>query len=114
MTFAAEYLFPRFKFLNKGWTKHDPTKPKGLSMLVKRHLPCKGKTFPEEEWDRIIASAIAKKYTDMRCNMNNMICKTFLHEYFIVILVPCCIGKYHNHSQTTVSHISKLMMRGKT
>ena len=37
MTFAAEYLFPRFKFLNKGWTKHNPTKKKGLSMLVKRH-----------------------------------------------------------------------------
>jgi hypothetical protein len=51
MTFAAQY--------------------KGLSMLVKRHLPIrKGKTFAEE-WNKIIAPAIAKKYTDMRCNMNN-------------------------------------------
>ena len=92
MTFAAaEYLFPGFKFLNKGWTRHDPTKPKGLSMLVKRHLPIrKGETFLEE-WNRIIALAIAKKYTDMRCNMNNMIRKTFVREYFIFI-VPCFIG----------------------
>lgn len=78
MTFTAEYLFPRYKLLNTGWTKHDPTKKKGFSMLVQRHMPIRsGKTFAEE-WDRIIAPAIAKKYTDMRCNMNNLIRKTFV------------------------------------
>jgi hypothetical protein len=81
MTFAAQYLFPRFKFLNKGWTTHDPTKKKGLSMLVKRHLPIrKGKTFAEE-WNKIIAPAIAKKYTDMRCNVNNKIRSSFLRKW---------------------------------
>jgi hypothetical protein len=81
MTFAAQYLFPRFKFLNKGWTTHDPTKKKGLSMLVKRHLPIrKGKTFAEE-WNKIIAPAIAKKYTDMRCNVNNKIHSSFLRKW---------------------------------
>ena len=97
MTFAAEYLFPRFKFLHKGWTIHDPTKKKGLSMLVKRHLPIrKGKTFAGE-WDKIIAPAIAKKYTDTRCNMNNKIRNTFLRKYYCVI-VHCSI--FHNTNDT--------------
>ena len=94
MTFTAEYLFPRFKFLNKGWTKHDPTKPKGLSMLVKRHMPIrKGTTFAEE-WNRIIAPAIAKKYTDMRCNMNNLIRKTFVCK---CTAVNCSLLFYYNN-----------------
>ncbi len=101
MTFTVEYLFPRFKFLNKGWTKHDPTKPKGLSMLVKRHMPIRNGTTFAEEWDRIIAPAIAEKYTDMRCNMNNLIRKTFVckctamnHSLLlyttIITLTYCC------------------------
>jgi hypothetical protein len=100
MTFTAEYLFPRCKFLNKGWTKHDPTMKKGFSMLVKQHMPIRsGMTFAEE-WDLINAPAIAKKYTDMRCNMNNLIRKTFVCKctamncsFFYTTTVPltyCC------------------------
>jgi hypothetical protein len=94
MSFTAEYLFPRFKFLKKGWTKHDPTKQKGFSMLVKRHMPIrKGTTFADE-WDRIIAPAIAKKYTDMRCNMNNLIRRTFVCK---CLAMNCSLQLYYNN-----------------
>jgi hypothetical protein len=94
MSFTAEYLFPRFKFLKNGWTKHDPTKQKGFSMLVKRHMPIhKGTTFADE-WDQIIAPAIAKKYTDMRCNMNNLIRRTFVCK---CLAMNCSLQLYYNN-----------------
>ena len=62
MTFASEYLLPRFKFLNKGWERHDPTKKKGFSMFVKRHLPIRKEKVYSEEWDRIIAGNCKEIY----------------------------------------------------
>ena len=32
MEFAQQYLFPWFKFPNKGWMEHDPTKKKSFSL----------------------------------------------------------------------------------
>ena len=70
ITFAKEYLFPRFKFLNKGWIQFEPRKEKSRP----------DKNFANE-WEQIIAPTIVKKYTDMRCNLNNEVRLTFLRKY---------------------------------
>lgn len=86
MEFTQQYLFPRFKFPDKGWMEHDPSKKKSFSSFVKRHLQLRpGKQFADE-WDTIIAPAIVKKYTDMRCNVNNDVRRTFMGEYSRVCL----------------------------
>jgi len=78
MEFAQQYLFPRFKFPDKGWMNHDPSKKKSFSAFVKCHLQLRpGKQFAKE-WDTIIAPAIVKKYTVMRCNINNDVHRTFM------------------------------------
>ena len=81
ITFAKEYLFPRFKFLNKGWIQFEPRKEKSFSYFVKRHLPIRPDKNFANEWEQIIAPTIVKKYTDMRCNLNNEVRLTFLSKY---------------------------------
>ena len=81
ITFAKEYLFPRFKFLNKGWIQFKPRKEKSFSYFVKRHLPIRPDKNFANEWEQIIAPTIVKKYTDMRCNLNNEVRLTFLRKY---------------------------------
>jgi hypothetical protein len=94
MTFCKEFLFPRIKFLGKGWTVNNPSNKKSFSEVVRRHLPIqRGMTF-DKTWNRIIAPTIAKKYTDMRCNLNNE-CRTafvgkslfgyFLHPQYLTL-----------------------------
>ena len=80
ITFAKEYLFPWFKFLNKGWIQFEPRKDKSFSYFVKGHLPIRLDKNFANEWDQIIAPKIVKKYTDMRCNLNNKVCLTFLRK----------------------------------
>ena len=94
MKFCGEYLFPRFKFLEKGWivlnTPQDGTR--SFSMFVKKHLPLPDDMVFEEKWDNLIAPTIVKKYTNMRCNVNGFVRKLYLSEYMIqwycVITIP--------------------------
>ena len=80
MNFTKEYLFPRFKFLAKGWTTNNKTMKKCFSDMVRRHLKVpRGMTF-DSAWDRIITPTIAKKYTDIRCNINNDVRNAFVGE----------------------------------
>ncbi len=60
ITFAKEYLFPRFKFLNKGWIQYEHRKEKSFSYFVKRHLPIRPDKNLANEWDQIIAPTIVK------------------------------------------------------
>lgn len=70
ITFCKEFLFPRYKFLGKNWMNIS-TKPTSFSAMVRRNLKlARGMTF-DDAWHRIIAPTITKKYTDMRCNINN-------------------------------------------
>jgi len=85
MKFCGEYLFPRFKFLEKGWIIHNPSGNGGrsFSMFVKKHLPLPDDMVFEEKWDTLIAPTIVKKYTDMRCNVNGFVRNLYLSEYVI-------------------------------
>jgi hypothetical protein len=81
--FTTQYLFPRFKFLHEGWSDIDPTDRKCLSSVVRRHFPIKDGRVFEEEWSRIMVPTIASKYSQMRCNVNNMIRDAFYGEYTV-------------------------------
>ena len=79
MAFCKEFLFPWYKFLNDKWMENNSRGNAGsFSVLVSHHLPVpRGITF-DDAWYRVIAPCIAKKYADMRCNLNNDCCKTFI------------------------------------
>ncbi len=81
MNFTKEYLFPRYKFLGKGWTTNNKTMKKSFSNMVRRHLEVpRGMKF-DSAWDRIITPTIAKKYTDILCNINNDVRNAFVGEF---------------------------------
>jgi hypothetical protein len=85
LKFATEYLFPRFKFLEKGWIVHNTEREGGMrfSIFVKNHLPLPDDVVFEEKWDTLIAPTIVKRYTDMRCNINGMVREQYKREYAI-------------------------------
>ena len=85
LKFATEYLFPRFKFLEKGWIVHNTEWEGGMhfSIFVKNHLPLPDDVVFEEKWDTLIAPTIVKRYTDMRCNINGMVREQYKREYAI-------------------------------
>ena len=62
ITFAKEYLFPWFKFLNKEWKQFEPTKDKSCLSFVKQHLPIGPDKDFANEWDQIIAPTIVNWY----------------------------------------------------
>lgn len=98
MTFCKEFLFPRYKFLGKNWTEKNDTSPTSFSELIRRNLPTpRGMNFGDA-WNRIIAPTIAKKYTDLRCNINNECRSAFLGKssrigfgYMNYYAMPCDI-----------------------
>jgi len=74
--FCKEWLFPRFQFLTKDWMEYSESR-KSLSTLVLRYCPIPVEFDWKDLWDRVYAPTIAKKYADMRCNINNEVCKAF-------------------------------------
>jgi len=83
LKFSNEYLFPRFKFLEKGWIVHKPENGEDgmrFTIYVKNHLPLPDDVVFEEKWDTLIAPTIVKRYTDMRCNVNGAVRARYLRE----------------------------------
>ena len=79
MTYCKGFLFPRYKFLGKNWKEIDD-KPKSFSELVRRSLSLpRGMEFGDV-WHRVITPTIAKKYANLRCNINNVCRSSFLGE----------------------------------
>lgn len=79
--FTTDYLFPRFKFLHDGWMDIDPTDRHCFSSVVKRHFPMPDGRVFEDEWTRIMVRSIAVKYTQLRCNVNNMMRDAYIGKY---------------------------------
>ncbi len=50
---------------------------RSLSSLVLKHCAVPDGADREDAWDRVVAPTIAKKYADMRCNINNNVRKAF-------------------------------------
>lgn len=74
--FCKEWLFPRYKFLHDDWMIYSEDR-KSLSSLVLKHCAVPDGADREDAWNRIVAPTIAKKYADMRCNINNEVRKAF-------------------------------------
>ena len=64
INFCKVWLFPRYKFLHGDWMMYSEER-KSLSSLVLKQ-------------DRVVAPTVAKKYADMRCNINNDLCKALM------------------------------------
>ena len=81
--FIVQYLFPRFKFLHDGWNVLDNSDRNSFSSVVKRHYPLKpGRDF-DDDWSKIFVPSLAVKYTQLRCNVNNMIRDAFKGAYAV-------------------------------
>ena len=82
--FCKEWLFPRYKFFHSNWMEYSSSR-KSLCALVIKHCPIPVDADREDYWTRIIAPTMAKKYADMRCNINNDVRKALTCEYTCVL-----------------------------
>ena len=81
--FIVQYLFPRFKFLHDGWNVLDNSDRNSFSSVVRRHYPLKpGRDF-DDDWSKIFVPSLAVKYSQLRCNINNMIRDAFKGTYAV-------------------------------
>ena len=65
--------------------------------MVFKHCPVPAGGDREDQWTRIIAPTMAKKYADMRCNINNDIRKALNSEYYycvcgLIVLVATIVS----------------------
>jgi hypothetical protein len=69
---VKNYLFPRYKFLKKGWMDYSE-KDDSLSSFVKRKNAASIPMLSDyrDLWDRVICPTIANKYITIRCNLAN-------------------------------------------
>ncbi len=76
------YLFPRYKFLNRGWMEFS-TNLDSLSAFVKRKMKSSIPSSSDyrDLWERVICPTIQKKYVTIQCNLTNDIRTTYKGEY---------------------------------
>lgn len=77
--FCKEWLFLWCKFFHTNWNEYL-TSRKSLCALVFRHCPVPAGADKDDHWTRIVAPTMAKKYSDMQCNINNDVHKALSSE----------------------------------
>ena len=82
--FCKEWLFPRYKFFHDDWMEYS-TSRKRLCAMVFKHCPVPAGGDREDQWTRIVAPTMAKKYDHMRCNINNDVRKALTSEYYYCV-----------------------------
>jgi hypothetical protein len=93
--FCKGFLFPRYKFLKKGWNEYDNSR-NSLSSLVKRHVPTPEGTNYESIWERVAAPTIRLKYINIKCSLNKEIQDAFKSKSINMRYVSlCCILKQY-------------------
>jgi hypothetical protein len=78
--FSKENLFPWCKFLDDNWIENGGD----FSKHVKQNLRLPDSVDFDRMWDQVIAPMIAKKYADMRCNINNACHDAFIGKSSLV------------------------------
>ena len=75
---VKNYLFPRYKFLKKGWMEFS-RKSDSLSEFAVRKMESSISSSSEyrDLWDRVIFPTIRNKYVTIRCNLTNEIRATY-------------------------------------
>lgn len=86
MRFCGEFLFSRYKFIDKTWLEYS-TERKSFCRYVINQMNITGEYDCKREWDRVISKSINKKYTDMRCNLNTAVRKAYLCEYYYYCVI---------------------------
>jgi hypothetical protein len=80
LSFAKEYLFPRFEFLKDGWMNYDKGQD-SFSTFVQEKVQIPEGAEYKDQWERVICPTIQAKYVTIRCNLNNEIRKTYKSKF---------------------------------
>jgi len=68
------FLFPRYKFLKIGWEEYRPDVKDSLSSVMEEAMKRKQpQTNKREMWEKVTVYTIRLKYSNMKCNINNVI-----------------------------------------
>ena len=87
--FCKVFLFVRVKFMKDNWQCYLPKDKKSLYSVCMRHLKIPQGSEPRDIWERVIVPSIARKYQNMKCNLNNDIKAIYMSmtPKFIVCIV---------------------------
>ena len=77
--FCKGFLFPKYKFLKKGWNEHENSRS-SLFSLVKRNITMPEAANYQSIQERVTAPTIWLKYINMKCNLNKEIQDAFKSE----------------------------------
>jgi hypothetical protein len=82
LDWVKTYLFPRYKFLNRGWIEFS-TNLDSLFAFVKRKMKSSIPSSSDyrDLWEWVICPTIQNKYVTIRCNLTNDIRTTYKGEY---------------------------------
>ena len=95
--FCKVFLFIRVKFLKDDWQRYLPMDKKSLYSVCMRHLKIPQGSEPKDIWERVIVPSIARKYQNMKCNLNgdvkalymSMKPATFMIQIVYISLIWC-------------------------
>jgi hypothetical protein len=76
LEWVKAYLFPRYKFLKKGWMEYSDGS-ESLSSFVQRKMNMEQVENFRGLWERVICPTIQMKYVTIRCNLNNEVQKVY-------------------------------------
>ena len=71
-------------------SKHDPNSGSFCSMVGRKLVLPRGLQW-RDVWGRVVAPTIAKKYVDMRNNINNLIRVEYMGNYYCASLLVMSI-----------------------
>ncbi len=80
LSFAKEYLFPRFKFLKDGWMDYDEGQGSFSTFVQGKVQIPEGADYKDQQ-ERVICPTIQVKYVSIRCNLNNEIRRTYKSKF---------------------------------
>ena len=88
--YVKVFLFPQYKFLKPGWEEYQPDTEDSLPSFVERCLSDRQpKSDKKEMWERVTAVTIRLKYSNMKCNINNVIKSAYKSELSVVAIKLC-------------------------
>ena len=89
--YVKSFLFPLYKFLKIGWEEYRPDVKDSLSSVMeeamKKKQPQKNK---REMWERVSVYTIRLKYSNMKCNLNNVIKTAYKSKFCIYSTCVIC------------------------
>ena len=86
------FLFPWYKFLKIGWEEYRPDIKDSLSSVMEEAMKKKQlQKNKREMWERVSVYTIRLKYSNMKCNLNNVIKTAYKSKFCIYsTCVICC------------------------